>query len=88
MRELHCGDVIERASPSLRARCGAAVRQAIKKGILVRASACQWCGESQKRIHAHHPDYARPLAVLWLCTRCHHDVHKGTWRDHQLFRTH
>lgn len=51
-----------------------AVYAAIKRGELIRPSACNKCGahvEDGAIIHAHHPDYSEPLFVEWLCTRCH-----------------
>jgi hypothetical protein len=32
--------------------------------------ACQMCG-LQKRLERHHPDYALPLLIVWLCKPCH-----------------
>lgn len=47
-----------------------------KKGLLIRPAGCTKCG-SAKRIEAHHPDYAKPLDVIYLCKRCHVAVHKS-----------
>ena len=30
---------------------------------------CQECGDT--KVQAHHPDYDRPLDVIWLCRPCH-----------------
>jgi hypothetical protein len=38
--------------------------------------ACGRCGESGRRIHRHHPDYAKPLVVQFLCPRCHSLTHR------------
>jgi hypothetical protein len=46
------------------------VRQAIKKGLLVRPDRCEQCGQ-MARIEAAHSDYSRPLDVRWLCALCH-----------------
>jgi hypothetical protein len=59
------------------------VRSAIEAGKLIRPLACESCKTIPKRardgrtaIHAHHPDYTKPLEVQWLCQQCHTDVHQ------------
>ena len=49
------------------------VQRAIKKGILKRQP-CVKCGKT-KKIHGHHPDYSKPLKVIWLCVSCHKKEH-------------
>lgn len=48
---------------------------AVKRGEVMRPTRCTDCGE-ERRLHAHHPDYGRPLYVEWLCTRCHGRRHR------------
>lgn len=48
------------------------VQYAIKKGELIRLP-CFICGA--EKTEAHHPDYSRPLDVIWLCTQHHKDTH-------------
>ena len=55
------------------ARC--ALNLAVRRGEIVRPSRCTRCGE-ERRLHAHHPDYSRPLFVEWICTRCHGKEHR------------
>lgn len=50
-----------------------AVARAIKKGVIVKQP-CQMCG-STEYVHAHHDDYSRPLAVMWLCAEHHSARH-------------
>lgn len=50
-----------------------AVNNAIRSGKLVK-SPC-WCGS--KRVEGHHPDYSKPLKVVWLCHKHHKEVHYG-----------
>lgn len=58
-------------------------RNALRRGDLVRPEQCQRCGSVPTRsraglvqIHAHHVDYANPLEIEWLCSRCHRDEHR------------
>lgn len=45
-----------------------AVREALKRGTLSRGP-CRDCGALN--VEGHHPDYSKPLEVIWLC-RIHH----------------
>lgn len=35
---------------------------------------CEHCGSRDSQMH--HPDYAQPLKVIWLCRDCHLDLHR------------
>lgn len=52
-------------------RAHAAVAAAVKRGALSRPSCCEQCGLGSPRIEGHHPDYSKPLEVVWLCLDCH-----------------
>lgn len=43
----------------------------LRNGSIVRPSVCSRCLASGCRIDAHHPDYSKPLEVVWLCRPCH-----------------
>lgn len=58
-----------------RQRCRWAVKRAVKAGRLVRPQLCELCS-CKCRLHAHHPDYGKPLLVEWLCSDCHVQWHK------------
>lgn len=45
---------------------------AIKMGRVSRTP-CHCCGD--ERTQAHHPDYDRPLDVVWLCDEHHKQAH-------------
>jgi hypothetical protein len=59
-----------------------AIRQmafwAVRAGVLRRPQRCSRCGDRppRRRLHAHHPDYSKPLDVVWLCSRCHGREHR------------
>ncbi len=48
------------------------VQYAMRKGDM-EPLPCFICGEL--KTEAHHPDYSRPLDVVWLCTQHHKDTH-------------
>lgn len=52
------------------------VRNALKDGRLQRMP-CVVCGS---KAHAHHPDYANPLSVVWLCPKHHKEEHASSHR--------
>ena len=51
-----------------------AVCNAVRDGRLTRPDTCTKCGSTTK-IQGHHPDYSKPLDVVWLCYRCHMNEH-------------
>ena len=51
-----------------------AVSQAVRRGILRKPTRCQWCNKKRK-LQAHHPNYSKPLTVIWLCAFCHMSHH-------------
>lgn len=48
------------------------IKEALRKGEMTK-SICVVCGD--KDTHGHHPDYSKPLEVVWLCQRHHRDYH-------------
>lgn len=52
-----------------------AVKHAIRDGKMIRGS-CSVCGN--KKTEAHHPDYSKPLEVVWLCKKHHGELHRIT----------
>lgn len=47
-------------------------RNAIRDGKL-KKQPCFMCGSI--KVEAHHPDYSKPLDVIWLCPACHKGIH-------------
>ncbi len=47
------------------------VRRAIRSGKLVKKP----CSCGSKEVMAHHEDYSKPLEVIWMCRKCHTDLH-------------
>ena len=57
-----------------RKRATTAVHNAIRDGKLIPWPVCavpECCGKP----HGHHPDYSRPLDVVWLCDKHHKEAH-------------
>ena len=55
-------------------RVKAKTNWAVARGLLARPNFCSLCGGNGK-ILAHHPDYDKPLEVIWVCYPCHHLLH-------------
>ncbi len=48
----------------------------IRIGEIERPIECEICGEESKEpLNGHHEDYSKPLDVIWLCIKCHTDLH-------------
>ena len=43
---------------------------------------CRRCGDANSE--RHHPDYARPLFVIWLCRSCHVKLHAAKRKRRQV----
>ena len=54
-----------------RKKAHAKLRYALKAGV-VKQHLCWVCGS---KAEAHHPDYSRPLDVVWLCSAHHKQAH-------------
>lgn len=74
--------IVWRVRERIRSVSSERVHLALKDGALVRPRCCSSCGKRGKKgdrsrtIEAHHPDYAYPLSVLWLCPSCHREEHR------------
>lgn len=68
----------ERHPEHLRARDAA--YRALKKGVLKKPDSCTKCGKVTQDLHKHHLSYkqSRYLDVVWLCRKCHREIHGGT----------
>jgi len=59
------------------------IKGALASGRLSRSEACSTCS-GPGPIEAHHPDYDRPLDVVWLCHACHMRCHARSADASQL----
>jgi len=46
----------------------------LRNGKLIKPLSCENCNLN-KKLHAHHDNYAFPLSVRWLCPKCHKKWH-------------
>lgn len=44
---------------------------ALRSGIIIKLPC--YCGEIKAEMH--HNDYSKPLEVIWLCRKCHENIH-------------
>jgi hypothetical protein len=52
-----------------------AVNNALRDGKIEKIP-CLICGD--EKVEGHHPDYSRPLDVIWLCNKHHRETHNLT----------
>lgn len=50
------------------------LNRALKNRLIIKPDHCLSCGK-RGEIEAHHPDYTKPLEVLWTCRSCHRLIH-------------
>lgn len=50
-----------------------ALRNAVAIGKIIKKP-CKICKDP--KVEGHHPDYSKPLKVLWLCIKHHKDIHR------------
>lgn len=53
------------------------VDYAVRSGKLQKPKVCEINSDCSGRIEGHHPNYAKPLSVRWLCMKHHRGVHYG-----------
>ena len=58
----------------------AKVYRAVFSGKIKRPNSCDKCG-TNSRLEGHHKDYSKPLEIIWLCIRCHKNIHQEKLRD-------
>lgn len=58
-------------------------QNALNRGELIRPENCSICnGKSPSRaLDGHHPDYSKPLNVVWVCNSCHGALPPGAGSD-------
>ena len=57
-----------------RAKARNRITSLLSRGKIIKPTACKKCGKSGP-VEAHHPDYRKPLYVIWICKPCHLQAH-------------
>lgn len=55
-----------------------AVRSLVATGKIIKPDQCSICLSivGSKSIQGHHEDYSKPLEVIWVCVKCHSNIHR------------
>lgn len=67
--------VEQRAKSPEKYKARTLLNAAVLSGKVVKPYCCATCKKPRK-LAAHHPDYSKPLEVIWLCYPCHTKLHK------------
>lgn len=59
---------VYRADNPDKIKASGAIQRAVREGK-IKPLPCKVCGDT--KVDGHHPDYSKPLSVIWLC-RLHH----------------
>jgi hypothetical protein len=57
-------------------RASSTLNNAVYRGDIIKPVDCSDCGKTGVEITGHHPDYSKPLEVVWLCRKCHGKRHR------------
>ncbi len=66
---------IRRKENPIRYAASYLLANAVRDKRITKPKRCSKCGQ-KTRIMGHHPDYYKPLDVVWLCQVCHIQEHK------------
>ena len=58
----------------IRIKANSAINSALVAGNITRPNSCSSCA-TECTPDGHHPDYSKPLDVIWLCRTCHTKAH-------------
>lgn len=64
------------------------VNYAVKMGTIIKPDCCEKCGNEtiKRNLHGHHYDYSKPLEVIWLCAKCHWELHNPNFLERYEFK--
>lgn len=63
----------EMRGTQLQRECWAYYQKGLRNGWIIKGP-CEHC--ASLKVQGHHEDYTKPLAVIWLCRRCHTKEHQ------------
>lgn len=59
---------------------------ALRNGSIIPLKYCEGCLR-EKKVEGHHPNYSKPLLVIWLCRQCHTIQRNIEFSENRLFNT-
>ena len=65
-----------RKNHSEKAKAHSLFNDAVRAGKIIKPDYC-WLCDKKCEPEAHHSDYSKPYDVIWVCSECHHKLHKN-----------